>query len=304
MIKAAVLAEGGNNARLTRLVQLLNDHPEVEVISYADSLNEGRRLSELYPALTGETDLTVTGNIDINKTDIVFLACDPDTASRFMRAGEIPESLYVIDMTGLYTRTDDPRFVQGIPELNRKAMVRGARYIAMPEAATTAVALALLPLAKNLLLKANVHANIVYNNPDAEPDSLTNNMLDDLTKSKLDQAVKTLQPGFAHTFKGVVFTGDIPEGLMAVTTVNTDLTLDELKRIYNEFYDDHNFTFIVNTVPDISDVRDTNKSFIHLDKADGKAVITSVLDTDMKGGAGNAVHVMNLLFGLIEKVGL
>ncbi len=32
--------------------------------------------------------------------------------------------------------------------------------------------------------------------------------------------------------------------------------------------------------------------------------ITSVIDNLLKGGAGNAVHCMNLLFGLSEKTGL
>lgn len=32
--------------------------------------------------------------------------------------------------------------------------------------------------------------------------------------------------------------------------------------------------------------------------------ITSVLDPAIKGGAGNAVHLMNLMFGLHERTGL
>ena len=98
--------------------------------------------------------------------------------------------------------------------------------------------------------------------------------------------------------------GDTTEGLIAVTSVDTNVTLEELKKLYETFYEDHNFTFIVDSVPDIVDVRDTNKSFIHLDKKDNTLFVTTVLDTEFKGGAGNAVHTMNLLFGLIEKVGL
>ena len=43
---------------------------------------------------------------------------------------------------------------------------------------------------------------------------------------------------------------------------------------------------------------------MNITASDGKLVITSVIDALLKGSAGNAVHVMNLLFGLHEKVGL
>ncbi len=48
----------------------------------------------------------------------------------------------------------------------------------------------------------------------------------------------------------------------------------------------------------------TNKCIIHLDKIDGKLLITAVIDNLLKGAAGNAVHSMNLLFGLQETTGL
>ena len=303
MIKAAVMA-GANNAQLNRLVQLLHDHPDVELIGYADAGNIGQTLDNLYPALTGETDLTVSETINPADADVVFLAGEPNAAVKFMDNPALPENLIVIDMTGAFRNTDDARFVQGIPELNRKAMVRGARFVAMPDATTTAVSLALLPLAKNLMLKNPVTTVVVANSTEAEPESLTNKLIEQNTLSEIEKALTSLQPALPVTVKGVAFHGDIPEGIMAVTTVDTDLSLDELTKIYEEFYDDHNFTFIVDNVPDISDVRDTNKSFIHLAKTGNKALITTALDTDMKGGAGNAVHAMNLLFGLIEKVGL
>ncbi len=48
----------------------------------------------------------------------------------------------------------------------------------------------------------------------------------------------------------------------------------------------------------------TNKCIIHLDKIDGRLLITAVIDNLLKGAAGNAVHTMNLLFGLSETTGL
>ena len=48
----------------------------------------------------------------------------------------------------------------------------------------------------------------------------------------------------------------------------------------------------------------TNKCLLHLDKIDGKLLVTSVIDNLLKGASGTAVHNMNLLFGLPERTGL
>ena len=52
------------------------------------------------------------------------------------------------------------------------------------------------------------------------------------------------------------------------------------------------------------DVVNTNKCLIHLQRIDDQLVVTTVIDDLMKGLCGNAVHCMNLLFGLHERVGL
>ena len=60
---------------------------------------------------------------------------------------------------------EDSGFVYGLPELNRKAMVRGATKVANPGAFATAVELALLPLAKNLLVNSDIHVAAVSGDP-------------------------------------------------------------------------------------------------------------------------------------------
>ncbi len=51
-------------------------------------------------------------------------------------------------------------------------------------------------------------------------------------------------------------------------------------------------------------MRGTNKCLLHVQKTGQKVVVSAVLDDSMKGSASVAVHVMNLLFGLQERVGL
>ena len=74
--------------------------------------------------------------------------------------------------------------------------------------------------------------------------------------------------------------------------------------LYDDYYSDHSFTSVTDKEVDLKDVVNTNKCLIHLDKIDGKLLITSVIDNLLKGASGTAVHNMNLLFGLHEKVGL
>lgn len=48
----------------------------------------------------------------------------------------------------------------------------------------------------------------------------------------------------------------------------------------------------------------TNKTIINLQKVSKKLVVSVAIDDLMKGSAAMAVHDMNLLFGLQERVGL
>ena len=57
-------------------------------------------------------------------------------------------------------------------------------------------------------------------------------------------------------------------------------------------------------MPDLKDVVNTNKCILHLEKEGNKLLVISVIDNLLKGASGQAVHNMNLLFGLHERVGL
>lgn len=303
MIKAAILA--GRHQSVPRLVHLLHSHPDVELVAFGNKEQAGQRLDDIFPSMTGETDLRATADIDWKDIDVVFIAAEPGTARSFMRTPGLPPDLCIIDMTGDF-RIPDPShdFVQGIAELNRKAMVRGAKHVAIPDARTLAIALGLLPLAKNLMLNASIRADIVAHDAETPAGSMTGLPMPAGVADELTAALSSLQNSFGESINGISFTGDIPSGLTAVISIDSNVEIEELRKLYDDFYSDHNFTYLIDRRPDASAVRGTNKCFIHLDKADNRLVITTVLDTDTKGTAGNAIHSMNLLFGLIERVGL
>lgn len=82
------------------------------------------------------------------------------------------------------------------------------------------------------------------------------------------------------------------------------MSTDSIRRLFDDFYDDHNFTFIVDRPVDILDVANTNKALIYMDKDGETLTISTVIDNIVKGSSGNAIHCMNLLFGLHERTGL
>ena len=86
--------------------------------------------------------------------------------------------------------------------------------------------------------------------------------------------------------------------------VDCPVSIEEVRKLYEDYYDDHNFTFVTDKAPDLKDVVNTNKCILHLDKVGDKLLITSVIDNLLKGASGTAVHNMNLLFGLQERIGL
>ena len=98
--------------------------------------------------------------------------------------------------------------------------------------------------------------------------------------------------------------GNFSRGIFATTYLDCKIGLDEIKRIYEEYYADHSFTFITDKNPDLKQVVNTNKCLIYLLKQEDKLLIVSMIDNLLKGASGQAVHNMNLLFGLEETVGL
>ena len=83
-----------------------------------------------------------------------------------------------------------------------------------------------------------------------------------------------------------------------------DLDIQTIYKLYESYYERDSFTHIVERPVELKQVVNTNKCLIHLEKYGNKLLITSVIDNLLKGASGQAVHNMNLLFGLAETVGL
>ena len=98
--------------------------------------------------------------------------------------------------------------------------------------------------------------------------------------------------------------GDFARGIFASVYTDCELTEEEARNLYKEYYKDAAFTFAVDFPVDLKQVVNTNKCLIHVEKHGGKLVISSVIDNLLKGASGQAVQNMNIIFGLPENTGL
>ncbi len=316
MIRAGIL--GGEGFAAGELIRLLINHPDVELSRVQSKLYDGRLLTEVHQGMEGETYLRFTADVDFDDLDVVFCCYPHGHTSQLFANRQLPEGLKVIDLARDF-RIESPEsdFVYGLPELNRRRLVHGVTRVANPGAFATAIELALLPLAKNLLLNSPIHVTAItgFSGSAVEkssPDQLAwhrDNVsiyqpLHHDHLPEIRQTLQTLQSSFNSELLFIPMRGSFARGMLITAYMDMPVSLDQLRNLYEDYYADHSFTFVVDRRPDLKDVVNTNKCLIHLEKIGNRLLITAVIDNIIKGAAGQAVHNMNLLFGLHEKVGL
>lgn len=304
MIKAGIYGDPDATGR--DLVRLLINHPDVELISFVSEKHAGPALDRIIPDLIGEIDLRLTGTLDLSKINVLF--CDgtdgvPGAVIDKLRADKDFRLIIIggaaqIPRLGEDDADDTSAIIYGLPEINRKAMVRGARAAVSPDPLAHALLLAVFPLAKNLLLNSGIEADIV-SSLDITPDF----------NAEVKDCLRSVQSSFNSDVTVKSHTMQAGKQRVSSVTVRVDCAVDmgHLREIYAGAYSDHNFTFILpeHHPADAADIARTNKCLLSLDRcSDGRLEICAVIDNRLKGAAGNAVHIMNLLFGLHERTGL
>ncbi|MDE6449683.1 MAG: N-acetyl-gamma-glutamyl-phosphate reductase [Muribaculaceae bacterium] len=304
MIKAGIT--GGESKVAGEIVRLLLNHPDVDLKWIQSERNAGSRVSDVHQGLIGECDMVVVSQPRWNEIDVLFNCCHTGTSRVFLdQAMAETEGIKIIDLSGDYRiASEGNEFVYGLPELNRKAMVRGAMKVANPGAFATAVELALLPLARNLLVNGDIHVAAVSGDPTLADNIRLYNAFTHSHVAEIRQTLSSLQSSFNSRVEMVPMLGSFSRGLIAAVYLDCALSIEEVRRLYEEYYSDHNFTFVADKQVDMKDVANTNKCILHLEKHGGRLLVTSVIDSMLKGSAGTAVHNMNLLFGLSERTGL
>ncbi|MCC8143499.1 MAG: N-acetyl-gamma-glutamyl-phosphate reductase, partial [Tannerellaceae bacterium] len=315
MIKVGIVGGAGYTAG--ELIRLLVNHPDVELVFVNSSSNAGNRITDVHSGLFGEIDMRFTAELPFEKIDLLFFCTAHGDTKKFMDSHTLPEHLKVIDLSTDYRQESETHeFVYGLPELNRRRICQ-AKYVANPGCFATCIQLAVLPLAKHLMLNSELHVNAITGSTGAgvKPSATTHfswrndniSIYKPFTHqhlAEINQSLKQLQNSFNSAVNFIPVRGNFSRGIFATVYLDCKIELEEIRKIYEDYYDDHSFTFITDKAPDLKQVVNTNKCLLHLQKFGDKLLVTSVIDNLLKGASGQAVHNMNLLFNLEETVGL
>lgn len=315
MIKAGIIGGAGYTAG--ELIRILLNHPQVELVFVNSTSNAGNKLTDVHGGLLGETELSFTDQLPYDKIDVLFFCTAHGDTRKFLEANEIPCHLKIIDLSTDYRhKAEGNKFVYGLPELNKEEINKSS-YIANPGCFATAIQLGLLPLAKAGLLKDEIHVNAITGSTGAgvKPSATShfswreNNIsvykaFEHQHLTEIKQSLSRLQADFAGEINFIPVRGNFTRGIFVSTYLNYDGTIEDAERLYKEYYKDSPFTIISEKNIDLKQVVNTNKCALHLEKHGNKLLILSCIDNLVKGASGQAVHNMNLIFGLEETTGL
>lgn len=315
MIKCGIIGGAGYTAG--ELIRLLLNHPDAELTFINSSSNAGNKITDVHGGLYGETDLVFTSELPLDSIDLLFFCTAHGDTKKFMENHTVPENVKIIDLSMDY-RIEGPEhdFVYGPAGIKPPPNLQRPAY-SEPRLFRYLHPIGVLPLAKHLMLNSDLHVNAITGSTGAgvKPSSTSHfswrndniSIYKPFTHqhlAEINQSLSQLQKSYSSRINFIPVRGNFSRGIFATTYIDCKIDLVEIRRIYEEYYDDHSFTFITDKNPDLKQVVNTNKCLIHLQKIDDKLLIISMIDNLLKGASGQAVHNMNLLFGLEETVGL
>ena len=323
MIKVAVV--GGSGYIGGELLRLLAMHPEVEISAITSRKYSGKKVEIIHPHLRG-LGFRFSHSRDFD-ADVIFLSVPHGESMKIVK--EYIDSAKIIDLSAdfrlpldiyreYYGEHESPelidRFVYGLPELHREE-IKKAEYVANPGCNATAVIIALYPF-KGLVDMAIADLK-VSSSAGGRKENLARIHPERSNSIRVYRAWHHRHEGEVLNETGIkcgftVHSVDIVRGLLATIYFQIEIEQNTLlRRLYRE-YGDEKFIKIVRDreglerYPDVKYVVGSN--YVHLgavyDSKNRRAVIFSALDNLIKGGAGQAVQNMNLMFGLPEDTGL
>ena len=315
------------------LLRILNNHPHVEVTYLSSKSFTGKNLNEVYPF---ELDEKVLEDVEIQKLencDVLFTALPAGVSYELVKD---LKNTKVIDL-GADFRFDDPSLYEkhygkklsgyeacertyGLTELNRDK-IKNARFVGNPGCYPTAVLLALAPLAKSGAIGTSeifVDAKSGVSGAGRKQDEsysfceLSENLkpYSPVNHRHVPEIEEKLETLFKKKINVVFAPHLVPmnRGILCTIYLKTSLSIEEIHRMYREFYQDEFFVHVlpIGTYPATKWCLGTNHVFISLtkDERTDTLIVMSALDNLMKGASGQAVQNMNVMFCFEEQTAL
>lgn len=321
---------GGSGYTGGELLRLLAQHPEANITVVTSRRRKGEKVSCVHPHLEKILDIRfedITPEEVASRSDIVFTAVPHGTAMHI-----IPELLdagvKVVDLSADYRLKPDvfekiyklkhlnPRkAVYGIPELHPE--VATSTLVANPGCYPTGACLAAAPLAASNLIQLVVFdSKSGISGAGAEPSMVSHypKMAENVQAYKLTthrhnaEIIQELSR-LDKYLKDVSFTPHVIPSVRGILTtahifLKKEVEEEEVKDIYQRYYQDKPFIRLIDDIPMLSNVRGSNFCDIGFEIEKNKIVVISAIDNLVKGASGQAIQNMNLMFGLDETEGL
>lgn len=297
MIKVAIT--GADSPDAGELIRLLAMHPDVEIVAAQATGLEGKPLTGTHHGLIGETTLCFTGSIDASRLDVLFICHDTMSVAEFAQLRMRRPDLKVI-MLDHIAALDPERhgIVYGLPEINRKLLVRGATSAVVPESFASMALVALYPFALNLLLAGDIRISV------AAPQAIIEVTDLQAVAAEIEEHLREVQMSFSGKVTIEAHQAASRRSALMDIDFGCPLSLQQMLDLY-EIYDDHRFSFVTTAPVGVSEVAGTNKCVITVAKGElGRASLGVAADCRLRGAAGEALHIMNLMCGLHERTGL
>jgi N-acetyl-gamma-glutamyl-phosphate reductase len=328
-IRAAVVGSTGYIGM--QCTALLAGHPNVELIRVLGSSSAGRRYCDVVPG--SSVELTIEDGLDPGSVDVVVAAL-PHTIAATRAAEWLSGGAAVIDCSAdfrlhsgaAYARwygVEHPspdlldEAVYAMVELHRDRL-DCANLISVPGCYPTAALLACVPALRAGLIEPDIIVDAKSGVSGSGRAAKLGNSFAEVNESVHAYGVE----GHRHKSEMLEQLGDAAGGDVRFTFVphlipmtrgilataylrpNAGVNAAHLRDVYSSLCATSPFLDLVSAPPATKSVTGTNRAAIHVGWQDEVAVVTVAIDNLGKGGAGQAVHALNVRFGFDETAGL
>ncbi|OGJ42459.1 N-acetyl-gamma-glutamyl-phosphate reductase [Candidatus Peregrinibacteria bacterium RIFCSPLOWO2_02_FULL_48_14] len=320
------------------LLRILVQHPAVKLRHLISHSFTGKKISEVWPHLSGVCDMTLSGaplEQVVRESDFVFLALPHGESQKIMlelmQSAEGGAAAKIIDLAGDFRLQDielferfygTPHaypqgvasFVYGFLEWQKEKILQ-VKYVANPGCFALTSQLALLPF-QGKIQDVSIVAVTGSSGSGKTPSEGTHHSVrsHNMKSYKIGkhQHIPEVMQSLGLEESQIVFvptSGPFVRGIHLTATITPSLdtiTSEEAYGMLAKFYGDEPFIRVksLGVAVQLVDVIGSNFCDISVQVLNGKILVQAVLDNLMKGASGNAVQNMNLMCGLPETTGL
>jgi N-acetyl-gamma-glutamyl-phosphate reductase len=341
MIKVGIIGATGYTG--IELVRILLNHPHVQITVLCSESHAGDDLGDVYPHLRNKEILKLS-SIDLKKlltmeVDLFFIALPSGEAMK-MASVLLKKGKKIIDLSADFRLLHAKDYLQwynlkhtspsliseavyGLPEIN-KINFKEVNLAANPGCYPTASLLAFAPLVFNdlidldsIIIDAKSGISGAGKQPTATVHFSETNSNISAYQIAVHRHIPEIEQGLSliktskkeHSITFIPHLIPVNRGILATVYASTkEKSQEKLQRSFKDFYKDAFFVRVLSKgkSAQIKNVYGSNfcDLSVHFDERTGKVIVLSAIDNLVKGAAGNAVQIFNLMFGLDETLAL